>query len=314
MRSTYDAIIIGAGMSGLTLAQRLQAKNKSVLILEKSPGVGGRVATRRSEDATYDHGAQFLKVDHKDPPVPQEFLEIGKVWFSTNGYDHIAFSKGMTQLPKALAKNLEIKLNEKVVHLEVDDQRCSIKTEQSTIYNSKQLFITCPLPQSLILLRDSKISYPEELNEIIYTPALVGLFRVESTNKKIREFTYSQDISEEINSVSNQLSKDVSPNLAFTVVMQPAWSNERFSHEDAVILKEITVAFEKFLDQTSAPKSSVILSAQLKKWRYCQPAKIADKPFQVLNKTKNIFLLGDAFGGDSLQGAIKSANSVPISD
>ncbi|WP_227269491.1 NAD(P)/FAD-dependent oxidoreductase [Roseobacter weihaiensis] len=51
--------IIGAGITGLRLAQRLVAQ-ADVDIFEKSRGFGGRMSTRRAEDFQFDHGAQYF--------------------------------------------------------------------------------------------------------------------------------------------------------------------------------------------------------------------------------------------------------------
>ena len=51
--------IIGAGLSGLVVAQRLQS-SADITIFEKSRGVGGRMATRYAGDFEFDHGAQFF--------------------------------------------------------------------------------------------------------------------------------------------------------------------------------------------------------------------------------------------------------------
>lgn len=56
-----DVAIIGAGMAGLVCAQQLTQAGYSVLVVEKSRGLGGRVATRRLYDTYADHGASSLK-------------------------------------------------------------------------------------------------------------------------------------------------------------------------------------------------------------------------------------------------------------
>ena len=45
MKETFDCIIIGGGISGLTFAARLGMKNRRVLIAEKSTTLGGRIRT-----------------------------------------------------------------------------------------------------------------------------------------------------------------------------------------------------------------------------------------------------------------------------
>jgi renalase len=54
--------IIGAGMAGITAARTLIQAGHRVTVLEKSKGVGGRMATRRSEFGSFDHGAQYFTV------------------------------------------------------------------------------------------------------------------------------------------------------------------------------------------------------------------------------------------------------------
>ncbi|NJK43384.1 MAG: NAD(P)-binding protein [Pleurocapsa sp. SU_196_0] len=56
-----DAVIIGAGISGLIAARNLVQAEKSVVVLEASPRVGGRLYTRTLEDGTaFDLGGQWL--------------------------------------------------------------------------------------------------------------------------------------------------------------------------------------------------------------------------------------------------------------
>lgn len=56
--------VIGAGIAGLALASRLAA-HATVLVFEKSRGLGGRMTTRRREPWFFDHGTQFFTA--RDP-------------------------------------------------------------------------------------------------------------------------------------------------------------------------------------------------------------------------------------------------------
>ncbi len=47
-------------MAGLTAASGLQRAGCCVLVLDKGRGVGGRLATRRTDAGSFDHGAQFF--------------------------------------------------------------------------------------------------------------------------------------------------------------------------------------------------------------------------------------------------------------
>ena len=56
----WDVAIIGAGLAGLTCAQQLRAVGYQVCVLDKSRGLGGRMATRRVNRAK----DQTVRVDH----------------------------------------------------------------------------------------------------------------------------------------------------------------------------------------------------------------------------------------------------------
>ena len=47
----YDIVVVGAGIAGLMASTYLSKAGYKVAVLEKSRGVGGRMATRRIEDA-----------------------------------------------------------------------------------------------------------------------------------------------------------------------------------------------------------------------------------------------------------------------
>jgi len=56
-----DIAVVGAGLAGLVCAQQLQRAGYSVVVVEKSRGVGGRLATRRLSGISADHGASYLE-------------------------------------------------------------------------------------------------------------------------------------------------------------------------------------------------------------------------------------------------------------
>ncbi len=61
--------VIGAGMAGLSCADRLVCAGHSVALFDKGRGAGGRMSTRRMQsplgDVEFDHGAQYFTV--RDP-------------------------------------------------------------------------------------------------------------------------------------------------------------------------------------------------------------------------------------------------------
>ncbi|WP_428377112.1 NAD(P)/FAD-dependent oxidoreductase [Lichenicoccus sp.] len=59
MQNEGSVAVIGAGMAGLACANVLHAAGLRVTLFDKGRRPGGRLATRRSGDFAFDHGAQF---------------------------------------------------------------------------------------------------------------------------------------------------------------------------------------------------------------------------------------------------------------
>ncbi len=66
MTREADAIIIGAGISGLSLAYYLKKQGLSVVILESSERIGGSIDTRSYENTIYECGPNTFMSSHKE--------------------------------------------------------------------------------------------------------------------------------------------------------------------------------------------------------------------------------------------------------
>jgi renalase len=165
-----DIAVIGGGISGLVCAQRLRQAGYRVLVVEKSRGVGGRVATRRLQGTWADHGACYLKPKGELLSNFVELLQkrqVIKVWtdtvyeFSTPGgisqpancNPRYIAPEGMSSVAKFLTPGLEILFNQRVIKI-------SFSTENTwclTLDNNEQLkanalIVAIPAPQAEDLL------------------------------------------------------------------------------------------------------------------------------------------------------------------
>src|SRR4051794_14126189 len=101
--------VVGAGLAGLLTAVTLRERGATVVVLEKSRGVGGRMATKRVGDATFDQGAQFFTA--RDA----RFIKLAEQW-SSGGLletwpgrtDRWIGRPCMTSVAKLLSKDLEV--------------------------------------------------------------------------------------------------------------------------------------------------------------------------------------------------------------
>jgi monoamine oxidase len=63
--NTYDVVVVGAGMAGLTAARSLAEAGLKVLVIEAQDRIGGRIWTRHVGDEAIELGAEFI---HGRPP------------------------------------------------------------------------------------------------------------------------------------------------------------------------------------------------------------------------------------------------------
>jgi renalase len=103
--------VIGAGLTGLTTARRLADAGCTVVVFDKSRGLGGRLATRRTELGPIDHGA---------PGVPQELAAVlgGHVWTDGPPGSRCTGRPGASALVRPLAEGLDIRHETEIARLE----------------------------------------------------------------------------------------------------------------------------------------------------------------------------------------------------
>ena len=128
--------IIGAGMAGLTAAQLLK-DHADVTIFEKSSSVSGRIATRRADAYSFDHGAQFFgakTTEFKNFIAPMIAKGVLKPWNArfveienadivqsrnwSDSYPHFVGAPGMNAVGKFLSKDLNVQVKSRVHSIE----------------------------------------------------------------------------------------------------------------------------------------------------------------------------------------------------
>lgn len=173
--------VIGAGIAGLTIVRSLQ-KIADVIVFEESRGVGGRMATRRIDDVSFDHGAQYFTVRDQDfRREIEQACGVGLVKPWTG--DVVSLTAGgparhvvpsttryvavpsMTALTKAMAKGLDIRLDCRVAEIGGEPGRWLIHSGELVEGPFDWIVATAPAPQSAALLPAS-FSHHETLREV----------------------------------------------------------------------------------------------------------------------------------------------------
>jgi renalase len=173
--TVQDVIVVGAGLAGLVCAQRLQEAGHQVCLLEKSRGLGGRLATRRIHGVPLDHGTRYL-VNHGDrlqqlidawcrqkiltPWQPQTFdlTADGSLQARATRQPYLVAPAGMNVIGKQLAQGLTIHRQQRLLGLALTAD----KTWQLTVdlaadhppveYQARAVVLALPAPQILPIL------------------------------------------------------------------------------------------------------------------------------------------------------------------
>jgi hypothetical protein len=294
-----DFAIVGAGLTGLSLAWDLvhEFPKLNLEIFEKSRGCGGRMATRRIENLRFDHGAPCIKKTE----VSARWIDLWKqnsalLSFPEDEQNSFCGKLGMTDLAKVLARSLPVFYQEKILSLAYKKGTWYLKNDQAIVRKAQQVVLTCPIAQSLEILKMSEIDFDPGL-DIEYSRALVLL--VEATQDG-KPWVYREQVGGGIFSICAQHAKGYSQRPSWTVVMDPHWSRDHFDLEDHEIQAQASEVMVRQMPEFTC--------LQIKKWKYCQPLRIWPRWFE--SPARNLYLAGDAFGGPSLSGALRSSQGL----
>ena len=123
-------------MAGLACARRLADAGMAPVVLDKGRGIGGRVATRRTGDLQFDHGAQYVNAHGaRFATVLAALQTAGSVtkWGDGTGRHHSVGVPGMSAIPKALGVGLDIRLNTQVARLEPEADGWRLHLAETTL-------------------------------------------------------------------------------------------------------------------------------------------------------------------------------------
>lgn len=176
-----DVAIIGAGLAGIVCAQQLRQWGYRVISLEKSRGLGGRLATRRLSDTCADHGVRAI---FQQGALSQQLIaalvgqQILQPWVKALYAQHAdglapadtptyySAPAGLTAVAKGLAQGLEIQRGQRVVAIAPAAKHWILQLEPAhpgasidpphpvtrTSLQAKSLILAIPAPQAAELL------------------------------------------------------------------------------------------------------------------------------------------------------------------
>ena len=200
-----DCLITGAGMAGLTAARILQAQGLNVVVLDKGRGIGGRMATRWTDNdaggrARYDHGAQFFTArDAAFQTQVDDWLARGlvKEWArgfagasgqpQHDGHPRYCAVNGMNSLARDLARDLAVTTNARVDSISPQEQGWHLRRAQGDHHTAASILLTPPVEQSLALLDAGATTLADDtraaLERISYDPCVTLLVELDAPSR-----------------------------------------------------------------------------------------------------------------------------------
>lgn len=299
-------IVVGAGLSGLMAARQLVASGHQVTVFDKGRGVGGRLATRRIDAATLDHGAQFFTVRSEEFATHvNEWVAAGvahewcKGFANEDGHPRYVGSRGMSGIAKHLAEGLDVRLEKLVFSLEQHNDCITVITDDGQRHDCDAVLLTAPLPQSFSLLFGAGIEMPAELRTIDYDRTLGLLAVLDSPHHHVPSPGGLQFPDDVFSFIGDNSAKGISQAPALTFHANPQWSLQYFDDDLETIHSLLLDAARPWLGEAT------VVESQPKKWRFATPQKSWPDPCWVAPGGR-IVLAGDVFAGPKMEGAALS--------
>jgi renalase len=331
-RATADVVIVGAGIAGLAAADVLARAGRRVLVLEKSRGVGGRMATRRVGAAVCDHGAQFFTVRGRGfgdmIAAARAAGAVGRwcdgfaqaadndavVAPAADGHPRYRGSGGMTDLPKWLAGGLApemctILTDSPVVGMRVDGGRLLVEIRggaapEATMIEAAAAVVTAPAPQAVAILEEAGLEPEagERLAGITYDPCFAVMLVLDRPSL-VPSPGGIQFASGDVAWLADNQQKGVSPVPALTVHASAAFSRAHFDDPPDAVAAALTARVARWIDGDPA---RAVVERSLHRWRYATPVAVLPQPFLVARAAPPVVVCGDAFAGPRVEGAAAS--------
>ena len=323
-----DIAVIGAGMAGLVCAQQLTQAGYSVMIIDKSRGVGGRVATRRLHDTKADHGTCYLKpkgeilqrlinllVQKGDLEVWTDNLHVKNhasplVDNPQSSLPYIA-PKGMNVMAKFLAQGLEINRGERVKSINFDSQnQWCLTSESNEKFTAGTVVIAIPAPQAVMIVESLSgnllsDTFLEKLRSVEYYPALTVMSGYSDSIEQPEWKAITFKDNSVLGWIGLDSSKRKNPLQPHFVIHSSADFAEKYFES-----KDLEKVGREILENAAINLNLSWLNnpewIQVHRWRYAFPKTPLQQTCLPADTSSPLVFCGDWCGGNLVESAIVS--------
>jgi hypothetical protein len=335
-----DVLVVGAGIAGLRCARRLADAGYQVLVLEKSRGVGGRVATRRLHNTYVDHGTCYLSPQEESfQRFLSELVELGLVQMWTekvyeidvdgalkapspeNVYPRWIAPMGMTAIAKVLTPGLDIRFSHQVESITLSEAgwllAATVTTPESLTvaeFEVKALVIAIPAPQVVPLLEPLKeqvsATFLEQIAAIEFLPCLSVMAGYSQTCLAdwFKHFPQVKAVTFADHSLLGWLGLDSSkrveaPQPIFVLQSSATFAQQHLDSSDLQPAAEamLTAAADRFLPWLTTPQW-----LQVHRWRYAFAKNPLREEFLAAPTAFPLLCAGDWTSGKKVENAFNS--------
>ncbi|MGN7293778.1 NAD(P)/FAD-dependent oxidoreductase [Rhizobium sp. SAFR-030] len=308
--------IIGAGIAGLSAADRLLGI-AAVTVIEKSRGVGGRMATRRSDGAAFDHGAQYFTIrDARFHAAMHPLLDAGVIeaWnVPLSSIDETGMVAQladraprfvgvptMTAIAKAMTQSLDLRLGVRVLSLTGDPGRWHLETDSGRLGPFDWVVSAAPAPQTFDLLpladTDREAVAGVRMNGCFTLMIRLGTEAVPVPAASRVDHPVISWIA------ANNTKPGRDPETCLVVHADNRWSEDHLQDPPEIVKQLIFSSFRQLFPQLNPDKA---VSLELHRWRFANVAEPLGRPF-LIDTDRRIAACGDWCIGNRVEAAFLS--------
>jgi renalase len=314
-----EIAIVGAGLAGLMASRTLQQRGLQAFIIEKSQGVGGRLATRRRDRLCFDHG---LPAWFDGGEGCLEILELAQSilnpWSLTAarwqdgaiqpldlGGTRYSAENGITAIAKALAQDLTVYREWQLQQIVLKDEHWLLKNSQGQTFLAKALIMAIPAPQAMAILETSAIAdlpdWMPTLGAIAYDPCVVVMAGYQGDGLK-ELGTAWQWLELETHTHLSRIVLDSHKRAFSSDSIYIFYSTADFAHlyDRATDLTDAGETLLKSAGETIHPALRLPQWVQVHRWRYAFPRLALATNYWQTEKPLPLLCCGDGFGTEQV--------------
>jgi renalase len=340
------AIIVGAGMTGLSAAQVLTDAGWQVEIIDKGQTPGGRFASRWFGERTrrIDVGAQFISA--RDPAFTaavEHWEQRGWVrrWCTgiplltadsfvggEDGFPRWLGVGGMHALGRTLASPFILRQPATVTGLRHDGTHWSVEvvpgdavrgtaTGPATVVTADAVILTQPTPQVSHLLGSCSLALPDGLTQVRYDPCVSVTIDVPTVSAPLLGHPGAARIEDSASPLSWIASANGRGEILHGDLLllhaRGDWSAAHQDHSTATLAEEMLADATPTLKRLGITRDLSRCNAEARLWRYSRCVVPCAAPHLTVANVPSLMIAGDGFGNcPRVEGAWLSGRSAAL--